>query len=133
MQFGYDFKRSNNDLEFGGMQVFGSNTHTHQVVLAWHATRTDSYGQADANVTLVASPGHLDADNEPAAYNAVRMGASPRYAYAKISGQRVVTIGRGFSLSARGLLQWTGNTLLPAEEIGLGGDSSVRGYEPYAV
>ncbi|WP_232437878.1 ShlB/FhaC/HecB family hemolysin secretion/activation protein [Burkholderia ubonensis] len=133
VQFGYDFKRSNNDLEFGGMQVFGSNTHTHQVVLAWHATRTDSYGQADANVTLVTSPGHLDADNEPAAYNAVRMGASPRYAYAKISGQRVVTIGRGFSLSARGLFQWTGNTLLPAEEIGLGGDSSVRGYEPYAV
>jgi hemolysin activation/secretion protein len=34
---------------------------------------------------------------------------------------------------ARGVFQWTPNTLLPSEELGLGGDSSVRGYEPYVV
>ncbi|KVN88877.1 peptide transporter [Burkholderia ubonensis] len=132
-QIGYDFKRSNNNLEFGGMQVFHSNAHTHQFSLAYDAIRMDTLGQSHVNVAVVVSPGHLDADNEQAAYNTVRLGATPRYAYTRISAQRNVMVGAGFSASALALLQWTPNTLLPAEEIGLGGDDSVRGYAPYVV
>ncbi|CAB3798137.1 hypothetical protein [Paraburkholderia fynbosensis] len=33
LEFGYDFKRSNNDLKFGGFQVFNSNTHIHQLLV----------------------------------------------------------------------------------------------------
>jgi hypothetical protein len=38
MQFGYDFERSSDDLEFGGFQVFNVNTHIHQFLLAYDAT-----------------------------------------------------------------------------------------------
>jgi len=44
-----------------------------------------------------------------------------------------LTIGAGFNLSARGRFQWTPNTLLPSEEMGLGGDDTLRGYAPYSV
>ncbi|MGF7136289.1 hemolysin activation/secretion protein [Paraburkholderia sp. EB58] len=133
LQFGYDFKRSNNNLEFGGFQVFGSNTHIHQFVFAYDVSKTDTLGQASANATLVLSPGHFDGDDNDAAFNTSRLGATARYAYLQSSAQRDVAIGAGFSLYARGVFQWTPNTLLPSEELGLGGDSSVRGYEPYVV
>lgn len=133
MQFGYDFKRSNNNLEFGGFQVFRSNTHIHQFVIAYDATKTDALGQAAVNATLFLSPGHFDGDDNDAAFNTSRLGATARYAYIQSSAQRDVAIGAGFSLYARGVLQWTPNTLLPSEELGLGGDTSVRGYEPYVV
>jgi hemolysin activation/secretion protein len=132
-QFGYDFKRSNNDLEFGGFQVFSANTHIHQFLIAYDATRADTLGQTHANITFVFSPGHLDTDNGDAAFNAARMGASPRYTFLQLSGKRDLAIGAGFSASARTLVQWTPDTLLPSEEMGLGGDASVRGYEPYVV
>jgi hemolysin activation/secretion protein len=132
-QFGYDFKRSNNDLEFGGFQVFNSNTHVHQFVFAYDINRNDGAGQTRANATLVLSPGHFDADNEDDAFESARHGAKPRYAYLQLSGQRDLALGGGFTAWGRAMLQWTPDTLLPSEELGLGGDSSVRGYEPYIV
>ncbi|KND60408.1 Hemolysin activation/secretion protein [Candidatus Burkholderia verschuerenii] len=133
LQFGYDFKRSNNDLEFGGFQVFNSNTHIHQFVVAYDVNKTDNLGQSRANFTTVLSPGHFDADNEPDAFESARHGATPRYAYLQLSGQRDLALGAGFTAWGRAMVQWTPDTLLPSEELGLGGDSSVRGYEPYVV
>ncbi|WP_277189237.1 ShlB/FhaC/HecB family hemolysin secretion/activation protein [Caballeronia sp. BR00000012568055] len=134
VQIGYDFKRSNNDLEFGGFQVFNANTHIHQFVLGYDISKTDATGDTHANATLYASPGHFDSSNNDDAFDAARLGAKPRYQYFQLSAQRELRLGgTGFSASARGLFQWTGNTLLPSEELGLGGDATVRGYEPYAA
>jgi hemolysin activation/secretion protein len=96
LQFGYDFKRSNNNLEFGGFQVFGSNTHIHQFVIAYDVTKTDTLGQAAANATLVLSPGYFDGDDNDAAFNTSRLGAKARYAYVQSSAQRDVAIGLAF-------------------------------------
>ncbi|WP_250455946.1 ShlB/FhaC/HecB family hemolysin secretion/activation protein [Caballeronia sp. ATUFL_M2_KS44] len=133
VQFGYDYKRSNNNLEFGGFQVFNSNTHIHQFLLAYDVNRSDASGQTRANATVVLSPGRLDTDNRDAAFESARHGATPRYMYAQLSAQRDVALGAGFVAWGRAALQWTPDTLLPSEEMGLGGDSSVRGYLPYVV
>lgn len=133
VQFGYDFKRSNNDLEFGGVQVFSANTHVHQFLVSYDATKSDALGQTHANVALIGSPGHLDGDNTDEAFQTTRNGATARYGYVQLLAQRDLTIGAGFSLSTRGHFQWSPNTLLPSEEMGLGGDDALRGYEPYSV
>lgn len=133
IQFGYDFKRSNNDLEFGGSQVFNSNTHVHQFLWIYDISKPTEAGMAHASATLVGSPGGLDDANQDAAFNAARQGATPRYAYLQLAAQRAFSLGGGVTLSARGAFQWTPNTLLPSEELGLGGETSVRGYEPYVV
>jgi hemolysin activation/secretion protein len=133
IQFGFDFKRSNNDLEFGGFQVFNSNTHVHQFLLSYQIDKPTETGTAHASATLVASPGNVDGTNNDAAFNAARQGATARYMYLQLAGQRAFSLGAGFTLSTRGEFQWTPDTLLPSEEIGLGGESSVRGYSPYVV
>jgi hemolysin activation/secretion protein len=133
VQFGYDFKRSNNDLEFGGFQVFNSNTHIHQFLMVYDISKPSDAGTAHASATLVASPGGLDGNNNDAAFNAARQGATARYMYTQLTGSHAFALGGGFTLTANGTLQWTANTLLPSEEMGLGGESSVRGYDPYVV
>jgi hemolysin activation/secretion protein len=133
VQIGYDFKRSNNDLEFGGSQVFNSNTHIHQFVLLYQISKPTDAGTAHAAATLVASPGWLDGNNNDAAFNVARQGATARYMYMQLTASRATALGGGFSLITSGTFQWTPNTLLPSEEMGLGGESSVRGYEPYVV
>ncbi|WP_321797270.1 ShlB/FhaC/HecB family hemolysin secretion/activation protein [Caballeronia sp. J97] len=134
VQFGYDFKRSNNDLEFGGFQVFNANTHIHQFVIAYDLSRSDVSGDTHLNASLFVSPGYFDSNSNDDAYDAARLGAKPRYQYMQLSAQRDMPLGKsGFSIAARGLLQWTGSTLLPSEELGLGGDATVRGYEPYSA
>ncbi|SAK58006.1 surface antigen (D15) [Caballeronia catudaia] len=134
VQIGYDFKRSNNDLEFGGFQVFNANTHIHQFVFAYDLLRSDASGDTHLNASLFVSPGYFDSNSNDAAYDAARLGATPRYQYMQLSAQRDMPLGKsGFSVSARGLVQWTGSTLLPSEELGLGGDATVRGYEPYSA
>jgi hemolysin activation/secretion protein len=133
LQFGYDFKRSNNDLEFGGSQVFGSNTHIHQFLWIYTLSKPTDAGTANASATLVASPGGLDNPNNDEAFTASRAGATARYVYLQLAALRAFSLGGGFTLSAHGTFQWTPNTLLPSEEMGLGGESSVRGYAPYVV
>ncbi|WP_258187529.1 ShlB/FhaC/HecB family hemolysin secretion/activation protein [Trinickia symbiotica] len=133
VQFGYDFKRSNNDLEFGGFQVFNANTHIHQFSITWNANRADASGTTSGNAIIVFSPGHLDGSDSDAAFQAARSGATSRYTYLQLSGQRDMKIGAGFSWWAHGIVQWTPNTLLPSEALALGGEASVRGYDPYAM
>lgn len=134
VQLGYDFKRSNNDLEFGGFQVFNANTHIHQFVIAYDLLKSDASGDTHLNASLFVSPGYFDSNSNEEAYDAARLGATPRYQYMQLSAQRDMPLGKsGFSVAARGLVQWTGTTLLPSEELGLGGDATVRGYEPYAA
>jgi hemolysin activation/secretion protein len=131
IQFGYDFKRSNNDLEFGGFQVFNANTHIHQFLLTYDISKPTDAGNAHASATLVGSPGGLASENDDAAFNAARQGATARYMYLQLAALRTFALGAGFTFSASGAFQWTPNTLLPSEEMGLGGESSVRGYTPY--
>lgn len=133
IQFGYDFKRSNNDLEFGGFQVFNSNTHIHQFLLSYDISKPTDAGSAHASATLVGSPGGLASENDDAAFSAARQGATARYMYLQLAALRTFALGAGFTLSASGAFQWTPNTLLPSEEMGLGGESSVRGYTPYVA
>jgi len=133
LQFGYDFKRSNNDLEFGGFQVFNSNTHIHQFLLLYDISKPTEAGTEHASVSLFASPGGLDNSNNDAAFDAARLGATARYMYMQLTASRATALFAGFTFVANGTFQWTANTLLPSEELGLGGESSVRGYDPYVV
>ena len=113
--------------------MFNSNTHIHQFLLVYDISKPTEAGTAHASATLVASPGILDRDNRDTAFNAARQGASARYMYMQLTAARAFALGAGITLSANATVQWTPDTLLPSEEMGLGGDSSLRGYAPYVV
>ncbi len=128
MQIGYDFKTTNNDLEFGGLRVFANRIAVDQFPLIYEAAFTDPYGQTDFQNQLVISPGGLTGGNNTAAFQVALPGSRADYLYDHIGLTRVTRLPRRFSLVSRALGQVSDRNLMYSEELGLGGPESVRGY-----
>lgn len=128
-EFGYDFKYSTSNLEFGLAQVLASATDVHQFVAGYRATLRDDQGATSAGVTGFFSPGNFDGGNSDAAYALARAGAESSYAYGRIDLERFQSLPHGFTAVARATGQFADGNLLPSEQLGFGGYASVRGYE----
>lgn len=126
---GVDFKRSNNNLSFGGSQVFAQENDVVQGTLAFSTNRPDKYGTMAGSLTLAFSPGGLSRGNDEAAYQAARSLAQPDYVYARLEFERVTKLPRGLSWLVRATAQLASANLLGSEQLGLGGAGNLRGYE----
>jgi hemolysin activation/secretion protein len=128
---GFDFKQTNNDLEFGGTSISNVFTDVAQFVLAYQGSYVDDYGNTAFSGTGYWSPGALTGTpaNTDASYGATRAGARSNYAYGQLTLRRVTRLPWDFSWSVRALYQVADANLLPSEEIGLGGYETVRGYD----
>jgi hemolysin activation/secretion protein len=149
IQVGYEFKTSNNNLEFGGFQVSNVTTEVDQFFIEYDATLRDDYGQTDLANSFVFSPGGITGLNNNAAYQAQICGTpcpggtAPKadYVYDHVVLTRVTGLPQGEDLARR--LGWFGGVtsisklvaqvangnLLPSEQLGAGGVESVRGYD----
>lgn len=65
---------------------------------------------------------------DDAALSASRPGATSRYQLLRASATRQVMLGPQWALSGRLEGQWTADALVSAEQLGVGGATSVRGY-----
>ena len=126
---GVDFKRSNNNLSFGGTQVFAQENDVFQAIAAYSASHLDTHGSISGELTLAFSPGGLTAGNRTPAYAAARSFARPDYTYARLDLERRTKLPAGLTWVARGMAQLASANLLGSEQIGLGGASNLRGYE----
>lgn len=128
---GLDFKRSNNDLEFGSVNVFATYTNIVQFVAAYNINADYPSGTLYAGATLHMSPGGFGDANGDAAFDAARSGARANYFYGSFNLGRMTRLPGGFTWVAD--LQFQGSTrnLLGSEQIGIGGYRSVRGYDEY--
>ena len=127
---GFDFKESNNNLAFGGVPIM-SNTpaDTAQFVLGYQATYNDPYGSTSGSIMGYLSPGGMTSADSSEAYQMQRFDAKPYYEYGVVNLQRVQKLPWDFTLTERGVVQFTDRNLLPSEQIGLGGYDTVRGYD----
>ena len=125
---GFDFKRTNNNLEFGGTQVFGTNLDIIQWFAGYEAVESDEEGVTKLNITLTTSPGGLNGYNSNKAFQQARAGSDCSYEYLRTSVERTTKLPFGCSLGTRVLTQWAGTNLQAGEQFGLGGNGSVRGY-----
>lgn len=126
---GVDFKRSNNNLSFGGAQVFAQENDVVQATAAYSTNRPDKYGMMAGTLTLAVSPGGLSSGNHTREYQAARARAQPDYVYARLELERVTKLPHGLSWLARGTAQLASANLLGSEQLGLGGAGNLRGYE----
>lgn len=126
---GVDFKRSNNNLSFGGTQVFAQETDVVQATAAFNANYSDRHGTTAGGLTLALSPGGLTDGNRTGAYRAARSLAKPEYAYARLELERTTKLPNSFAWLARGTAQVASANLLGSEQLGLGGAGNLRGYE----
>ncbi len=128
VQIGYDFKTTNNNLEFGGVSIFADTAQIDQFPIIYDASLSDPYGQTGFQNQLVLSPGGLTSANNNAAFELLVPGSSANYVYDSIGLTRTTFLPLGCDWSARVLGQLANHNLMYSEQLGLGGISSVRGY-----
>jgi hemolysin activation/secretion protein len=130
---GFDFKQTNNNLAFGGKQVFDTTTDVAQFVWAYQASAVDAFGESSFRGQLFYSPGDWTDNAKKPNYQAQRSRADPEYVYGNIEIGRVTRLPWQFTASNKMTFQWSEANLLVSEQLGLGGYASVRGYEEREV
>lgn len=66
-------------------------------------------------------------------FEAIRTGAERRYTLLRAGASAAVPLFEEWSVSARVALQYSGDSLVPGEQFGIGGADSMRGYEEREV
>lgn len=131
LEFGYDFKYSTSNLEFGVLTALATATDIHQFVAGYRMNMRGNKGVTNFSAFTFLSPGDFGGGNSDAAYGLSRFGADSSYAYGVLSAERLQQLPRGFTLALRATGQVSDSNLLPSEQLGLGGYASVRGYEEH--
>ncbi len=126
---GVDFKRSDNNFEFGGMSYYGHKVDTLQANLGATFVHHDSLGGWSLSLQANLSPGYLTPNQSDAAYTSTRKDSKSRYAYGTLSFQRLTTLGDGWQHVFRFTGQTASQNLQGSEQMSIGGADTVRGYE----
>jgi hemolysin activation/secretion protein len=135
---GFDFKHINTPLFFGpgtaGL-LKQNQVDVAQLTLGYQAFLSDPYGSTAISLQGVYSPGGLTGNNSDAAFQAFNANPSTRanYLYAQAEIRRETRLPGGFSWMLRGMGQIAGSTLISSETFGVGGFSTVRGYDQRTV
>jgi hemolysin activation/secretion protein len=138
LQFGYDFKSTNNNLDFGGTQVSRNRVEIDQFPLGYAANLVDRWGSSAFTTSVVFSPGRLtphnnDADFQPANGQSGRDMASARYTYWRSDFTRLTKLPVGAVWSSRIMGQTSTSNLLFTEQLAAGGQEILRGYDPNSI
>jgi len=128
---GYDWKQSQNALEFNQIPAANSTADVGQVVFGYSGTATDPFGTTTVNPQVFWNGSSVWGHQNHDAYNAVRAGASPDYAYLRVALSRQTKLPWDFALSHDLQYQVSDGPLLPSEQLQFGGAQSVRGYGEY--
>ncbi len=127
---GFDFKRSNNNLEAGGNTVLqASDTDIAQFELGYSGLLPDRFGRTTVGLEAYYSPGGLTEYNNDTDFNNLRTDAKASYLYARLNVVRLTRLPYNFSWVLNAWLQGATERLLPSEELALGGYDTVRGYD----
>ncbi len=127
-QIGFDYKKTNNTLNFSDTPVFDNEVQLTQGVFEYWLDAERDWGNLWLNVDFVFSPFRILNHQTSAAYDTLRPGAKPRYLYLNGEVEGTYNLPWYMTFVARAYWQWTDFTLLPSEEFWLGGFDTVRGY-----
>lgn len=130
---GYDFKRTNNTVEFGGYPTFGGNANLTQFVTIYNGGIQTRYTKTFIEAELYYSPFEWVGDQSHEDYSSLRPGADPVYVYGRVSLVNTYYMPRDFSFNFVFRSQLASAALLPSEQFGIGGYNTVRGYDERAV
>jgi hemolysin activation/secretion protein len=134
INFGIDWKRLENDVEFGGTSIFSSSPEIAQAYARYEGTKTSAKTLQTVQATVVSSPGDITGNNNEEAFEIARTGADPQYTYGKALYQGSYTesnTGLTFSTFLRG--QISNEKLLSSEQATISGVGAVRGYSDNSV
>ncbi|HWL07565.1 MAG TPA: ShlB/FhaC/HecB family hemolysin secretion/activation protein [Planctomicrobium sp.] len=131
VRVGFDFKSTNNNLEFGGENVFGSRADLTSINVGYAYLERDDFDQyliVNADTWIGPGSGFTD-HNNAASFSTIRPDTAPEFIYARLRYERAKNIGENWQLVFRGIGQVSSDRLLYSEMLGFGGFDSIRGYD----
>ncbi len=132
-EFGYQYKNSNNNLAFGGIDVLSGQYAVSQFNVAYQLAMAKTVANQLIRAELFLSPGDMFAYNDTESFEASQADADAQYGYMKLSYRLDFALPKDFkwNLDIRG--HYADELLLSSERIGIGGYASVRGYDEYTA
>jgi hemolysin activation/secretion protein len=134
LSFGFDFKTTNNNLEFGGVRVSNSSADLAQLRLGYQSVKRydcDEYSIVALD-TFVGPGGGFSSAANATSFNTIRPDTSPDYIYARLRLERLWSLKKRWQLVGRFRGQAASERLLFSETLGFGGYDSIRGYDQRA-
>lgn len=125
---GYDFKTTNNNLVFGGVQVFQGVAQIDQFPVFYSFFEKDPYGMISLANRFVLSPGDFNADNSDASFNSIYPDTRSKYEYDNLNLSRLEYLPFGFSFYSSADFQAASRNLIYTEQLAAGGLYTVQGY-----
>ncbi len=132
LRVGADYKKLENNIDFGGTQVFSSDPEIMQAYITYEGSETSSIASNIFRLTAVGSPGDLAGNNNDVEFNTATLGAESQYAYFRGLYDTRYTFQdlEGFSLGGLFRGQYSPmTTLLSSEQAAISGPGAVRGFQ----
>jgi len=129
LTIGFDYKSTNNNLAFGGEEVFDTTTEIFQFSLGYNILVQDPWGLTKLDVTGYYSPGGWTGENSDESFQETRNDAYAEYYYGTVGLERQQRLPKQWTLRLRGQGQGSNDNLLASEQLGLGGYDTVRGFD----
>ncbi len=126
---GFDQKSNNNNLEFGGTDVFDTTVEIYQLTAGYKVTAQGRRGVTQLDARGFLSPGDITNFNSDEAFEASRVGSSADYLYATLGIEHQRRLPEDWSLRLKGQGQVASGNLQASEQLGAGGYDTVRGFE----
>ena len=126
LSYGVDVKAFKNSVQLLGTEL-GNNVTVHPLSVSYQASKPITLGDIGGQVTLVhnisgGSNGGQDA------FTLARTGASANYTILRVGGSVTRALSNEWQLRAIVNGQYSSNALIPGEQFGAGGATSVRGF-----
>lgn len=127
--FGFDWKRTNTNLDQDGDIFFNKAVNITQFMVGYNVGYETKNTRTSGTIEIYCSPGSWLPDQSRSRYQELRPGANNSYVYTRIAVAPIFTLPHDFSIETKFRLQWSSTNLLSSEQFGLGGWDTVRGYQ----
>ena len=135
LTLGFDFKSTNNNLEFAGTTIADSNADLFQLRLGFsqilRGAQLDDYSWLQVN-GFVGPGGGLTGAHSSTAFQSIRPGTTPSYVYGRLQLEQSRVFCDRWQLVNRASVQAASDRLLFSEMLGFGGFDTLRGFDQRA-
>lgn len=131
--FGFDYKRTNNNLDFGGHRIYKQSINLTQFVFGYNGAYDSEWFKCSITFEIFYSPGTWLPDQTNTDYRNARFRGNPHYIYGRATLAPIVRLPHNYALAFTMRGQLSNRNLIASEQFGLGGYNSVRGYKERVV
>lgn len=131
--FGFNYKRLNNNLLFVDNPeppIIDGGVNMTQLFASYSLGKHHLKHSLTLNGQIIVSPGNIIGQESNHDYQALQNGAHSSYAYLTMRGEYLFYLPQHWTVTLKSTAEASTGTLLPSEQLLLGGLQSVRGYDP---